>query len=71
MTRQIIFLIESHIDEKKVQLRPDMVLEKEAQRKIIIDTKWKLIDETKFKGNYKISLPDLYQLYAYGKKVCL
>jgi len=61
-------LIERHIDEKRVQLRPDMVLENEAQRKIIIDAKWKLIDGTKFKGNYKISLPDLYQLYAYGKK---
>lgn len=62
------FLIEDHRDEKLVQLRADMVLEKETHRKIIIDTKWKLIDENKLKGNYKISLPDLYQLYAYGKK---
>ena len=62
------FLIEGHKDEKRVQLRPDMVLEKETQRIIIIDTKWKLIDETKLIGNYKISLADLYQLYAYGKK---
>ncbi len=51
----------------KFRLRPDIILEKNNE-KIIIDTKWKMIDLTDEKNNYKISQADLYQMFAYAKK---
>lgn len=62
------FLIEKHIDKQRIQLRPDIVVENENTERIIIDTKWKLIDENRLSGNYNISLTDMYQLFAYGSK---
>ncbi len=52
---------------KRFNLKPDIILEKEKER-IIIDTKWKLLDESKEKENYNISQSDLYQMYVYAKK---
>ncbi len=63
------FLVDSHKGETRFSLRPDIVLYKvEQQKKKIIDTKWKLLDENSFRGNYNISSADMYQLYAYGKR---
>lgn len=62
------FLVEKHLDVGKFRLKPDYFLRKEETETIIIDTKWKLIDENAFKSNYNISQQDMYQLYAYGKK---
>lgn len=62
------YLIESHIDKPKFSLRPDIYIENNDSYQAIIDTKWKLIDETKSSENYKIQISDMYQLYAYGKK---
>jgi 5-methylcytosine-specific restriction enzyme subunit McrC len=39
------FLVEKHIDGGKFQLRPDLFIKRETVKEIIIDTKWKLIDE--------------------------
>ena len=51
-------------DEKgKFALKPDIVID---DGKIIIDTKWKILSESK--SNQGISQSDMYQLYAYGKK---
>lgn len=61
------FLIENHQQKPKFNLRPDIIVQKQDFR-IIIDTKWKLIDATKSKENYGIEQSDLYQMYAYGKK---
>ena len=44
------------------------MLDKVEQKKKIIDTKWKLLDENSLRGNYNISSADMYQLYAYGKR---
>lgn len=52
-------LVESH---NLFQLKPDIVMDKN----IVLDTKWKLINQES--KNYDLSQPDLYQMYAYGKK---
>ena len=62
------FLVEKHKGESKFRLKPDIVINKETLRKIIVDTKWKLIDQFADRKNYNISQADMYQLYAYGKK---
>jgi len=63
-------LIESHIEKKIFALRPDIYAKKNGDKDdcIVIDTKWKIINEHLTKKKYLISQADLYQLYAYGKK---
>jgi len=57
------------IEEKKFALIPDIVLRSlSTDETIIMDTKWKLLDESDSKSNYGISQADLYQMYAYAKK---
>lgn len=52
-------LVESH---NLFQLKPDIVIDDN----IILDTKWKLINQKS--SNYDLSQADLYQMYAYAKK---
>ena len=49
------------------RLRPDIVAKpkKPGARLVIVDTKWKTLNDSKKSG---ISIQDLYQLYAYGHK---
>ncbi len=47
-------------------LRPDIVLKKDKENTIVIDTKWKVLDDKK--SNKGISQSDMYQMYVYGKK---
>lgn len=57
------------IEEKKFALRPDIVLRSLSTEEIVImDTKWKLLDESDSKRNYGISQANMYQMYAYAKK---
>lgn len=52
--------------DAKFKLKPDIVIDKEKDNPIIIDTKWKILSESKsYQG---ISQSDMYQLYAYGTK---
>ncbi len=52
---------------KKFALRPDLVITRDDQSTIILDTKWKsLINNPR--QNYGISQADMYQMYAYSKK---
>jgi 5-methylcytosine-specific restriction enzyme subunit McrC len=62
------FLVEEHQGERRFRLKPDIVIDKDDARKIIVDTKWKLLDQFAEGRNYNISQADMYQLYAYGKK---
>lgn len=52
---------------KKFLMKPDLVV-KEKMRNItyIMDTKWKVLSDSK--PNYGISQADMYQMYAYQKK---
>lgn len=55
---------------KKFRIRPDIVLTNKNNEKIkiILDTKWKrLVDDSSI--NYGISQSDIYQMYAYSKKI--
>ncbi len=57
------------IEEKKFALKPDIVLwSPDREETIILDTKWKLIDQSNSRKNYGISQSDLYQMYAYAEK---
>ena len=47
-------------------LKPDIVVEVDNKEKIIIDTKWKSIDESM--NRYGVKREDFYQMYAYLTK---
>jgi 5-methylcytosine-specific restriction enzyme subunit McrC len=49
--------------EKKFQLKPDIAVD---NGKIILDTKWKILNKEKTHNG--INQADIYQLYAYGTK---
>lgn len=52
---------------KKFLIKPDIVITQKEESKIfIMDTKWKILSESK--PNYGISQADMYQMYAYQKK---
>ncbi len=56
-------------DRKKFRLKPDIIAEIDNNMNYaIIDTKWKLLDQTRKRSNFDISISDMYQLYAYGNK---
>ncbi|HPG35172.1 MAG TPA: McrC family protein [bacterium] len=55
------------VDLEKFALRPDIVISK-GEEKIILDTKWKVIESISESGRNNISQADLYQMFAYGKK---
>lgn len=65
------FLVENHCNQPRFKLKPDIVArEKNNSGIIILDTKWKLINQNKSSDryNYDISQPDMYQMFTYGKK---
>ena len=51
---------------KVFSLRPDIVVARDDDRKIIMDTKWKRLSPKR--TNSGISQADMYQMYAYAKK---
>jgi 5-methylcytosine-specific restriction enzyme subunit McrC len=62
------YLVEKHGNGPKFQLIPDIVAYGKPPKPIILDAKWKLLNQNDLKNNYNISIGDLYQLFAYGKK---
>ena len=57
-------------DEKVFWMKPDISLLSQSNPKIILDTKWKRInqDENKYNKKHGVSQTDMYQLFTYGKK---
>ncbi|WP_417706263.1 McrC family protein [Rheinheimera aquimaris] len=57
-------------DKKYFLLKPDLMLTAAGLPSIILDTKWKLLDQTKSDGKDKFGLlqADFYQMLAYGYK---
>lgn len=51
----------------KFSLRPDIVVTRDDESVIILDTKWKKLTLNE-KRNFGISQADMYQMYAYSKK---
>ena len=48
-------------------LRPDIVVTKQDGTLVIMDTKWKSLNNNA-RENYNISQADMYQMYAYARK---
>lgn len=58
-----------HRQQKWFRLKPDMLVRKERENQLVLDTKWKLLDAAKFNGTdkYGLAQSDFYQLQAYGQ----
>lgn len=52
---------------RKFAIRPDLVVTRDDNSVVILDTKWKKLINDQCK-NYGISQVDMYQMYAYAKK---
>lgn len=67
----IAYLVENtekiHFDKNEFRMRPDFVATKPNKPMHILDAKWKRLNLKQ--KNYNIYQNDLYQLYAYGKKI--
>lgn len=54
-------------EPRRFLMKPDIVLTRKSDKTVyILDTKWKLLSDSK--ANYGISQSDMYQMYAYQKK---
>ncbi|MPQ85848.1 2-keto-D-gluconate dehydrogenase [Pseudomonas sp. MAFF 730085] len=57
----------SHKGQDWFRLKPDLLIQQGTQSRMVLDTKWKLLDSAK--GNrtekYQLSQTDFYQLHAY------
>lgn len=54
---------------RKFLIKPDIAVRRKSDNEVFIfDTKWKLLSDNK--PNLGIAQPDMYQMYAYGKKYC-
>lgn len=47
-------------------LKPDLLFETQDKRRLVIDTKWKVLSENKVRGG--VASADLYQLFAYTRR---
>lgn len=56
-----------HRQRDMFQLKPDLLLE-HADRRWVLDTKWKLLDAADREKKYGLSQADFYQLFAYGHR---
>lgn len=60
----------NHEQQAWFRLKPDLVIEHEGDVKVVLDTKWKVLDQNKKNGTdkYGLSQADFYQMFAYGQK---
>lgn len=58
-----------HLGKDWFRLEPDLLISHGDTRRLVLDTKWKLLDSQAGSGSskYGLSQGDLYQLYAYGQ----
>ncbi|MFA0026751.1 restriction endonuclease, partial [Vibrio sp. 10N.261.49.A5] len=72
------FIVKSQVKRKSLvehkqaswfKLQPDLLLEKGGCVVSVLDTRWKLVDQTKDNGSdkYGLSQSDFYQMFAYGQ----
>ncbi len=56
--------------QRMFKLKPDIAICERSELKLVLDTKWKLIDASKANGTDKfmLSQQDFYQMYVYGHK---
>lgn len=58
-----------HLDQDWFRLKPDLLVQESTENRLVLDTKWKLINGWLSTGSEKYGLTqgDFYQLYAYGQ----
>lgn len=58
----------AHRDEQWFRMKPDLLVRERQNTRLILDTKWKLLDaaNSNAREKYQLSQGDFYQLYAYG-----
>lgn len=58
-----------HREQDWFHLKPDLLVRDTTEHRLVLDTKWKLLTETRATGTDKYGLDqaDFYQLYAYGQ----
>lgn len=58
-----------HEEQSWFRLKPDLLVRDADRNRLILDTKWKLLDATKTDATakYGLSQADFYQLHAYGQ----
>lgn len=59
----------THLGQKWFRLKPDMLVQESRENRLVLDTKWKLINSQLATGSEKYGLNqgDFYQLHAYGQ----
>ena len=59
----------NHRSQSWFWLKPDLLVRDGSHTRLVLDTKWKLLDHTRANGTdkYGLSQADFYQLYAYGQ----
>ncbi|MDY6308478.1 MAG: McrC family protein [Oribacterium sp.] len=62
--KQGMFLFD---EPEKFSLRPDIVITRDDGTRVILDTKWKKLNDSSSK-NYGISQADMYQMFAYAER---
>jgi 5-methylcytosine-specific restriction enzyme subunit McrC len=58
-----------HDNQRWFRMKPDLLVKHQQSTRLVLDTKWKLLDTSKRNGleKYQLSQSDFYQLYAYGQ----
>lgn len=63
------FSLVRHLGQEWFRLKPDLLVQESTANRLVLDTKWKLLDARKVTGTDKYGLDqaDFYQLHAYGQ----
>jgi 5-methylcytosine-specific restriction enzyme subunit McrC len=58
-----------HQEQDWFRMKPDLLIHDDTANRLVLDTKWKLLDAVKENGSdkYGLSQADFYQLQAYGQ----
>lgn len=57
----------THQGRKVFQLKPDLIISY-GEKKLVLDTKWKVLNVRSGRNKYGLDNTDFYQMYAYGQK---
>ena len=59
-----------HNEQLWFRLKPDLIIEKNNKIEVVLDTKWKILNQELANGTakYGLSQSDFYQMFAYGQK---
>ncbi|MFN3298229.1 McrC family protein, partial [Caldimonas sp.] len=63
------FSLVRHQEQDWFRLKPDLLVQEAGKNRLVLDTKWKLLDDRRATGadKYGLDQGDFYQLHAYGQ----